>query len=730
MNRDFDLDGPAEVTGTVVKVVYSNPDTYFTVLSVAPDSGSVPVAVVGVMAGLREGERVCVTGHWERDKRGWQIKMERYRIALPVSRDGVERYLSSGLIPGIGKHTARLLVKRFGDQTLEVIRDSPERLRTVKGIGQKKIAELSRAFREHAGYAELLAYLQGIGVSISMARKIHQALGDDAVGRLRANPWSLAEVIDGVGFRRADDIANGLGLSGDHPERVAAGLLHALEEARRDGHVALPKAELITAAAALLAVTEERVSPILDVLLVGGRAVFDRGLTYLPPLHRAETRVCRNLFALATGLKSRIPDGLVSLHVAQAQSVLGVMLAPEQIAAVEIVIQAPVGVVTGGPGTGKTTTVRAIVTAFEALNKKVLLAAPTGRAAKRLSLSTSREAKTLHRLLEWVPQGGFQRGETKPLDCDAVILDEVSMVDLPLFDALLRAMRPGMHLVIVGDADQLPSVGPGSVLRDLIDSSVFPVTRLQQVFRQGKGSAITESAHRVLLGELPSPTPTGEKSDFYWIEKEKVDEIQELLPRLIKRRIPDAYGLDPVRDVQVLTPVHRGPLGADTINELLGDALNPSPDRHRESSGARTAPRYVPGDKVMQVRNNYEKEVWNGDVGFVHTVSERGDLHVAFEESGRVAAYTASDRDELVPAWAITIHKSQGSEYPAVVLVLHATHHVMLRRTLLYTALTRGRQLVVVVGPRRALAQAIGAAAEAPRHGALRQRLSDLRPRV
>jgi exodeoxyribonuclease V alpha subunit len=381
VNRDFELEGPAEVTGTVVKVVFSNPDTYWTVLSVAPDSGSAPVTVVGVMAGLRENERVHVSGYWEHEKRGWRIRMERYRIALPASRDGIERYLSSGLIPGVGKQTARLLVKRFGDQTLDIIRDYPERLRTVKGIGQKKIAELSRAFREHAGYAELLAYLQGIGVSISLARKIHQALGDDAVGRLRANPWSLAEVIDGIGFRRADDIATGLGLSGDHPERVAAGLLHALEEARREGHVALPRSELIPAAADLLAVTVERVEPILDVLLVGGRAVLDRGLVYLPPLHRAETRVCRNLAALLTGLGSRVPDGLVALHVAQAQNVLGVMLAPEQLAAVEMVIAAPVGVVTGGPGTGKTTTVRAIVTAFETLGKKVLLAAPTGRAA-------------------------------------------------------------------------------------------------------------------------------------------------------------------------------------------------------------------------------------------------------------------------------------------------------------------------------------------------------------
>jgi exodeoxyribonuclease V alpha subunit len=720
-------DDQVEIEGTVSRVVYSNPDSHWTVIRIHVHKDGKEVPAVGTLAGVREGEPIRVWGRWVHDARfGKQIRVDRFKVVLPATKKGIERYLSSGLIPGIGPKTAQLLVRRFGDKTLDVISKNPERLRVVRGIGKKKIAQIIEAWREHAGLTEVMVFLQGIGISPRLATKIYQVYGNDTVGRVRANPYSLVDDITGVGFKTADSFAREMGIEDEHPMRVRAGVLYVLHESRKDGHVCIPRETLIRTAASTLAAAIDVIEEQVSTLEEAGRLIIESVLgdevavdmVFPRDLHRAEVSAAERLVTLLDAAAPALPDTQLKLIVSQAESELGLSLAPGQRHAVRTALESQVTVITGGPGTGKTTIVRAVVTALKKMGAETTLGAPTGRAAQRLSLSTGREAKTLHRILEWSPnEGGFTRDEDHPIEVDAMIIDEVSMVDLRLFDAVVRALPSGARLILVGDVDQLPSVGPGAVLRDIIDSGVVRVARLTDIFRQASDSLITENAHRILRGELPEQPPGGAGYDFYWIEKDEVDDVRRVIGALISHRIRDAFGFSPKREVQVLTPMHRGPLGSEGLNDLLGGILNPN----------RGGYRLAPGDKVMQVRNNYDKDVFNGDVGFVERYAEDGrTLVVHFAEPNpRQVLYEVADQDQLVLAWAISIHKSQGSEYPVVIAPIHTQHFVMLRRNLVYTAVTRGKRLVILVGSRKAMRRALGAATMAPRFGRLAQRLRE-----
>jgi exodeoxyribonuclease V alpha subunit len=713
---------PAELVGEVSRIVYANPENHWTVVRVINDDGG-QTTVVGTLAGVREGERVRVWGRWTRDRRyGTQVQAHRFQVLLPATAVAIERYLSSGIIAGVGPKTARLMVKRFGAQTLEVIDRNPERLRSVKGIGEKKLAQLLKSWRANSEIRDVMVFLQGLGISPRVAVKIHKEYGVEAIGRVRANPYDLAQDVWGIGFHKADKIASELGIGEDNPARLRAGIIHVLLEARGQGHVCLPREGLLAGGESLMGVPADLLGAELPPLELNGRIVIDKheDLVYIPELHRAERRIAEGFMRLLDAETAPAAESLLQLALRRAEADLDVELSATQRRAVSLALSSRVTVVTGGPGTGKTTIVRAIVSALEQLNERVSLCAPTGRAAKRMSIATRREARTIHRLLEWQPaENSFARDEYNPVAADAVIVDEVSMVDVPLCERLLTALETGTRLVLVGDVDQLPSVGPGSVLRDAIQCKVIPTIILDEIYRQAQGSLIVTNAHRILHGQLPTPPNKGdERADFYWLEREDPEGIKALIEKLITERIPAAFGLDPVRDVQVLTPMHRGLLGSEGLNDMLSHLLNPN----------RAQTRLAPGDKVMQIKNNYDKGVYNGDVGFVDRLAEdRRTLLVRFEEpEERIIVYEPLEQDQLVPAWCITIHKSQGSEYPAVVIPIHTQHFMMLRRNLVYTAVTRGRKLVLLVGSRRALGLALREGSVVPRYGQLAERIKVL----
>ena len=717
-------DLPADLEGSVSRIVFSNPENHWTVLRVVDAADQRDVAVVGTLAGIREGEQVRLWGKWVNDPRyGRQLRADRFQVILPATAEGIEKYLGSGMIPGIGPKTARLVVKRFGDKTFDVIDKNPERLRSVKGIGRKKVAQLLKSWNEQVTLRDSMSFLLTLGVSPNMAVKIFKQYGSEAVTRVKENPYDLAQDVWGIGFLRADHIARKLEIGEDDPSRIRAGLVHVLKEARSDGHVCLPRERLLQAGEALLGVETSHLEDQLETLTGLGRVVVDDvdDMVYAPDLYAAERRVAENMVRLLDADQSVLPAEHVELLIGQAQTALGLELASTQIDAVRLSLSSPVCVITGGPGTGKTTIVRAIVEALEASGRTVALCAPTGRAAKQLGDSTRRDACTIHRLLEWHPgEAAFARDQHNPLAANAIICDEVSMVDIPLMDSLLRALESGARLVLVGDVDQLPSVGPGAVLRDVMRSDVVPVVSLQEVFRQARGSQIVANAHKILHGELPEAAASGAPAvDFYWIERDDPEDIQRIMRKMIMERIPKAFQLDPRADIQVLTPMHRGALGSEGLNAMLGQMLNPG----------RGAVKLAPGDKVMQIRNNYEKEVFNGDVGFIDRYADDGRTLIVHFDDGtgiRVKRYESADQEQLTLAWAISIHKSQGSEYPAVVVPLHTQHYMMLRRNLVYTAVTRGRSLVVLIGSARALRMALSAAAVRPRFGRLAERFREL----
>ncbi len=703
--------GSETLEGVLERFVWANEDESFCVAVVRPEDGE-PVRAVGALGGLRLGEVVRLQGSTTlHPKFGEQFKAETAHPVLPHTSDGIERYLVAAEIPGIGRGMAKRLVTHFGEETLHVIDHEPDRLTEVEGIGVERSRELRGAFLDQRSQRDAMVFLQGHGLPAGLAARIFHRHGDDTVTRVRDNPYRLAEEVRGVGFLTADRIARTLGFAEDDPLRAAAGLLHLLGIALDDGHVFLPREPLIERARSLLG-AEAPAEVALGALVAEGRVVDDEGL-YLHEIHALEVEAAERVAVLLTAPVPALPSDLRAFEAAT-----GMDLAEAQRDAVTLAGEAPIFALTGGPGTGKTTIVRALLYRLGASDGRVLLAAPTGRAARRMSEATGHEASTLHRLLEYSPiDDTFRRDEQTPLEAAAVVVDEASMVDLRLLVALLRALEPGTRLVLVGDADQLPSVGAGNVLGDLLASGVVPTTRLTEIFRQARHSRIVTGAHAVLAGHEPQAPERGSESDFFIVEVQgDAAKASDLIEQLVAERIPQAFGHDPVDDVQVLAPMHRGACGAQRLNERLQARLNP--DGALFERGYR---RFRIGDKVMQIKNDYEREVFNGDIGRVDAIAE-GGLVVRFD--GRQVAVPPKALDRLVLAYACTVHKSQGSEYPAVVVPMVTEHWVMLQRNLLYTALTRGKELVVLVAQQRALRRAVRNDDGLRRYTALARRLS------
>jgi len=704
------------VQGAVDSVVYQTRDGAFSVVRFVRESDGEELIIVGDLGSVSSGETLRVSGRFtEHPVHGKRFQVSSFTPVLPSSKDGMARYLGSGLIPGIGKHLAVRLVEQFGERALDVITTQSGKLRQVPGIGRQRASAIASAVRERRDETELMSYLHGLGLGPSLARRIRKRYGERAVHVIREDPYLVAEQVQGIAFRTADAIGRASGLTLDDPRRAAGAVLHLLGQAADQGNAFATLDQLIDSADAL-EVPAVNVEEAVESLAGRELIVREDGAVYAAPLYKAEVEVARLL-------RARVRDH-VPARVSVDESAL-VKLSDEQADAVRETFAGRLLIITGGPGTGKTTTVRGIVEAHRSVGHQVVLCAPTGRAAKRLSEAAGHEAKTIHRLLEWNPATArFQRDRATPIEADLVLVDEASMLNLQLAERLFAAIPPHVPLVLVGDVDQLPPVGPGQVLRSTIASGVARVVRLHTVFRQAQESRIVAGAHAILRGEVPIPTPAGTRGvgDLFVVKTREPELALERLREMLAR-LPRVYGLDPKRDVMVLSPMRRGPLGTERLNEYLQAQLNPS-DRPLAPREGQALPR--PGDRVMQLRNDYEKEAFNGDLGEVQNV-EGGVTYAMFD--GREVRYRRDELGDLALAYASTVHKVQGSEFPAVIVVLHASHHVLLTRALLYTAITRAKRLVVIVGDERALARAVHNATSYDAQSKLELRLrAELRP--
>ncbi len=715
------------LTGIVERVTFHTEDTGFSVLKVKVRGRMEPVTVTGKTPAVHAGETIEARGAWVSvAEYGRQFKAEVIETTAPSSREGIERYLGSGLIEGIGPAYAKKLVERFGEEIFDVIEQNSARLEEIPGVGSKRRREIRASWEKQKSIRGIMVFLHRHGISTGKAVKIYQAYGENAIDRVQANPWQLAEDIHGIGFKSADAIARQLGMAPDAPERLRAGLFHLLLAAGNEGHCALPRAELISRAMDLLQAAPELLEDVLarmleNLELVPG-TVDGVTLIFPPHLARAEEVIAAHMRELS-GKAADYAAMDTGEALAWVQHETGRQLGAGQRAAVTAALTSRALVITGGPGVGKTTILQAILTILETKRVSFVLAAPTGRAARRMSESTGHPAKTIHRLLEYQPGTGFQKNRSSPLKGDLFVLDETSMVDVTLMMHWLQALPPRAHILLVGDVDQLPSVGPGNVLADIIRGGLIPVTRLTEIFRQAAESRIITAAHEINAGQVPSlPRPAPKGCDFHFIERGTPEAIADTLVHLARERVPEAFGLDPRADIQVLCPMNRSSLGTAHLNTVLQNALNPPAELKMEVE--RFGLTFRSGDKVIQTRNNYEKEVFNGDIGVVGDIeSEPLRMHVHFED-GRAAVYESGDLDELRLAWAITIHKSQGSEFPAVIIPLGMQQFVMLQRNLLYTGITRGRKLVVLVGDPKALDLAVRNAGGARRWSGLLPRMT------
>jgi exodeoxyribonuclease V alpha subunit len=686
------------LAGSVERVTFYNPENGFCVLRAKARGHRDLVTVTGQAATISAGEWITASGEWINDRtHGQQFKARFLKTSEPTSIEGIEKYLGSGMIRGIGPAYAKKLVHTFGEKVFDTIQAEPDRLREVPGIGPMRAKRITDAWAEQRAVREIMLFLHQNGVGTARAVRIYKTYGSDAVQVMTENPYRLTRDIRGIGFKTADAIAMKLGIEKTALIRLRAGISSALAEAMDEGHCGLPTEKLIPLAEELLEAPKELILTALELEQSEGAVVADKvGDTpciFLAGLYRAEQNIADRLLRL---VNSRLPwpwiDEAKAVPWVEKRS--GLRLADSQRAAIRLALMAKVLVITGGPGVGKTTIVKSILGILSAKGVKLLLCAPTGRAAKRMTEATGVEAKTIHRLLEVDPKGGgFKRNVDNPLDCDLLVVDEASMVDVILMQALMKATPDSAALLIVGDIDQLPSVGPGQVLADIIGSGAAPVVRLTEVFRQAAASRIILNAHRINQGAMPDLSPPGADSDFYFVPAEEPETAVSRILELVKIRIPKRFGLDPIRDIQVLCPMNRGGVGARSLNIGLQAALNPAGERKVERFGWT----FAPGDKVMQIENDYDKEVYNGDIGYIDDVdSEAGELMATFD--GRSVTYGFGELDTLVPAYAATMHKSQGSEYPAVVIPVMTQHYAMLQRNLLYTGMTRGKRLVVLVG--------------------------------
>jgi exodeoxyribonuclease V alpha subunit len=745
------------LSGSVERITYYNPENGYSVLRLRPERSKTPglnreglVTVTGNLPELSPGEHLRLKGKWvNHPKHGLQFQSEICEQALPATLAGIRRYMGSGLIKGIGPRLAERIVSHFGQQTLEVIEEHPERLREVPDIGSKRARLIAAAWREQKQVKEIMLFLHSHGVSTNLGIKIYKQYGDEALSVVQADPYRLARDIYGVGFKTADGIAQALGLPGDHPSRIEAGVIYALNEKTDDGNVYTPRQALVERAAELLSVSQELIPPALERLAQDDRirqellplleaegvsqtgsqnlpqvgdqtATYGQPGIYLTPMYYSETGVAERLYALAMSLPSRLSD------LPPAFLALDTTLSAEQQSAIRSALSHPVSVLTGGPGTGKTTCLKALIAALESARKKYALASPTGRAAKRLSQACGRPASTIHRLLGFSPGEGFKQNADNPLDIDLLVVDEASMLDMVLANNLLKALKHGTHLLLVGDVDQLPSVGAGDVLRDVIASGLAAVTRLTVIFRQAAHSHIITNAHRINQGQMPefpqssNSEPGAPQGDFFLFPAEAAEEAAGWVEDVVCRRIPSTFGLHPRDEIQVLAPMYRGPAGVTALNERLQAILNPSELMKPEKT--LYGQTFRPGDKVMQTQNNYDKDVYNGDIGTVFSFDPiEHTMTVDFE--GRAVVYDWTEADQIVLAYAISVHKAQGSEFPAVVIPLVTQHYMMLQRNLLYTAVTRARRLCVLVGSRRAISIAVRNNKVAQRYTALDWRL-------
>ena len=695
------------LAGSVERVTFHNAENGFCVLRVKARGHRDQVSVIGYAATISAGEWITASGEWTNDRiHGQQFRARFVRTAAPTSTDGIERYLASGMIRGIGPVYAKKLVKAFGEKVFDIIESSPERLNEISGIGKVRARRMTEAWAEQKIVREIMVFLHSHGVGTARAVRIFKTYGSDAVQVMSENPYRLARDIRGIGFKTADAIAMKLGIEKTAMVRIRAGISYALSEAMNDGHCGLPVNELVPLAVGLLEVSSELVQTALDLELADDTVVADSvnetPCIFLAGLHRAEITIARRIQCLVNGT---LPWAYIEPDKALPwiEQKTGLSLAESQAAAVRLALISKVLVITGGPGVGKTTIVNSILRILSVKSVKLQLCAPTGRAAKRMSEATGFEARTIHRLLEVDPNSSaFKRDADNPIDCEMLVIDEASMVDVLLMQSLMKAIPDHAALLIVGDIDQLPSVGPGQVLADVIASGAVPVVRLTEVFRQAAESRIITSAHRINQGQIPDLSKPEGESDFYFVEADEPEIAVHRIIDLVKLHIPRRFNLDPVRDIQVLCPMNRGGVGARSLNIELQAALNPAGERKVERFGWTFAPQ----DKVMQIQNDYDKEVYNGDIGFVEDVDpDSGELTATFD--GRNFVYGFGELDMLVPAYAATIHKSQGSEYPAVVIPVMPQHYTMLQRNLLYTGVTRGKRLVVLVGQKKAVAIAV-----------------------
>ena len=685
---------PEEIQGQIDCVIFANPENGFTIAKAKVRGIGGLVTVVGCLMSPLPGEVLTMQGEWtQHPKYGEQFKVDTYRTTFPASITGIQKYLGSGLIQGIGPKNAERIVAHFGKETLAVIDTCIERLQEVPGIGEKRVRMIRQAWNDQKDIRNVMLFLQSHGVSSAYASRIYKQYGPSAVAKVKSNPYRLASDVSGIGFLLADRIAEQLGFPKNSDARIAAGLLYVLQTATEEGHVFYPYGRLCDRSAEMLEVERKSVETAMERLTAAKEVVLDdtdtsagpnQRAVYLPRLLTCEQAIADHLQILA-GRSASFAPIQADRALAWLRKRLPLALVEKQAQAIHSALTRKVLVVTGGPGTGKTTIVNAVVKIFGRLKLRVLLAAPTGRAAKRMSETSNHAAQTIHRLLEFsIQKGGFQRNDENPLACDLLVLDEASMIDTVLMAHLLRAVPPGAVLILVGDVHQLPSVGPGNVLRDIIESGTVAVVELTDIFRQAEKSRIIVAAHEIHRGTLPQ-TPSGQAaSDFYFIQQEEPETVLKTILELVCTRIPRRFDFDPLDDIQVLTPMHKGIVGTTNLNAALQKALNPG-----KTGIARGNLAFHAGDKVMQVKNNYEKEVFNGDIGRIrHIDPEERQVHVAFE--GRTVIYPFMELDELQLAYAISIHKAQGSEYPAVVIPLTTQHYILLQRNLVYTAVTRG----------------------------------------